>query len=457
MEATSIELIAFATEAEKKRLSSILSSFQVPFEIKDSQGWLRRVTRAGRVIELLLLEGGQFDQELLERKLEEDHSMIRMSALCRLGTGEHRRLAELSDEFLLWPEGSGELHLRLSRLAERLAPAFATGAASQGLEGFVELSLIGRSPQFVEILNLVKKVARIDAPALIEGETGTGKELVARAIHYLGPRGEYPFVPVNCGSLPDNLIENELFGHRRGAYTDAREDHPGLVALADGGTLFLDEIETLSEKGQVTLLRFLQDKEFKPLGARNSKKVDIRVIAASNAPMPNLVKGGGFRQDLFFRLNVVPLDLPPLRDRQGDVAVLAHYFVDKYRKIYDQPEKILSARTLEVMKRYSWPGNVREMENAIQRAFVLGDNKNILVENHISVSKERREAVFDRRISRHFNLELKEAKSQVVEDFERSYLRWLMEESGGNVTRAARKAGKERRALGKLLKKYALR
>lgn len=456
MDATSIELIAFATEVEQKRFSSTLSSLQVPFETLDSQSWLRGVACPGRVIELLLFEGGQFDQQLLERRLEKDRSRMRMAALCRLGTRERRRLTELSDDFFGWPDAAGDLSLRLSRLTERLVPPSGNGSEGLVQEDFIEFNLIGRSPRFIEVLKLVRKVARFDAPALIEGETGTGKEMVARAIHYLGPRGKHPFVPVNCGSLPDNLIENELFGHRRGAYTDAREDHRGLVDLADGGTLFLDEIETLSEKGQVALLRFLQDKEFKPLGARNARKVDIRVISASNTSVKKLVSAGEFRQDLFFRINVVALELPPLRERQGDVGVLAHYFIDKYRKIYDRPEKILPPATLAAMQRYPWPGNVRELENAIHRAFVLGENERIMVENNIPVAQERRNAVYDRRVSRHFNLGLKEAKGRVVAEFERSYLRWLMEESGGNVTRAARKAGKERRALGKLLKKYDL-
>jgi transcriptional regulator with GAF, ATPase, and Fis domain len=187
-------------------------------------------------------------------------------------------------------------------------------------------NLIGLSPAFRDMVGLVQRIAQTDAPVLIEGETGTGKEVAARAIHYSGSRRDRPFVPVNCGAIPENLIENELFGHVRGAYTDAREPQPGLIALANGGTLFLDEVETLCPKGQVALLRFLQDLNYRPLGSRREESADVRVIAATNIDLSELVHAKQFRMDLYYRLQILFLRMPPLRERTGDAALLAEHF-----------------------------------------------------------------------------------------------------------------------------------
>ncbi len=193
------------------------------------------------------------------------------------------------------------------------------------------LNLIGHSSIFLDTLLFINKASDCDAPVLIEGETGCGKEVAARAIHYLGCRKDFPFIPMNCGAIPDQLIENELFGHEKGAYTDAKQSQAGLTEQADGGTLFLDEIEALSTKGQVTLLRFIEDNVIRPLGATKSRKVNVRIIAASNVCLSELVAKGLFRQDLLFRLNLLHLNLPPLRNRKGDIQSLAEHFMQKYR------------------------------------------------------------------------------------------------------------------------------
>ena len=306
--------------------------------------------------------------------------------------------------------------------------------------------MIGRSIAFRIADALIRKMAAFDAPVLIEGETGTGKELAARAIHYRGARAGKPFVPVNCGALPDALIENELFGHRRGAFTDAREDKPGLVELARGGTLFLDEIDTLTPKGQVTLLRFLQDHQFRPLGGRREEQADVRIITAANRSLERQVAAEAFRQDLFYRLNLLHLTLPPLRERQGDIALLAEHFVLAAAKRYGKAPLPFHPETLAWFERYRWPGNIRELENTVSRAFLLADGKEIqLHAPPLPVAPAAAPAL---------PLNFRQAKSRAIADFESRFLGNLMEHAKGNVSAAARLSGTERRHLGRLLKKH---
>jgi two-component system response regulator GlrR len=325
------------------------------------------------------------------------------------------------------------------------------------LEEFADLNLLGRSPAFVAALKLIKRIAHCDAPVLIDGETGTGKELAARAIHYLSARRDQPFIPVNCGALPDNLFENELFGHARGAFTDAREAQAGLVTLADGGTLFLDEVDALSIKGQVALLRFLQDQQYRPLGGRETRRANIRVLAAGNVDLGSLSAQGRFRSDLLFRLRVLSLSLPPLRERHGDIALLAEHFLNQYRQRYDQPRKRFAPETLRWLRDQPWPGNVREMESFIHREFVFAEGDTVRLRNaRFSVQERRRHT--DKRAGPlpPRDIGLKEYKARMIAEFEKDYLTALLAETGGNVSQAARRAGKERRALGKLLKKHGV-
>jgi two-component system response regulator GlrR len=198
------------------------------------------------------------------------------------------------------------------------------------VEDFARLNLVGESPAFLRCLALVRKYAACHATVLVQGETGTGKELAARAIHYLGGRSEYPFIPVNCGAIPETLVENELFGHAPGAFTDARDARCGVIADAEGGTLFLDEVEALSFRGQVALLRFLQDRQYRPLGARRPLTANVRVIAAANENLNAMVERGQFRRDLFFRLRVMSLEMPPLRERGSDAVLLAEQFLRQF-------------------------------------------------------------------------------------------------------------------------------
>ena len=231
--------------------------------------------------------------------------------------------------------------------------------------------IVTKSPGMQGVRELVRLVARSSSTALIEGEQGTGKELVARAIHNLGARRDKPFVAVNCGALPDTLAESELFGYRKGAFTDARRDKPGRFALAEGGTLFLDEIGEISPALQVKLLRVLQEREYTPLGAVRSEKADVRILAATNKDLAAEVGHGRFRQDLFFRLNVIRVSLPPLRARTEDVPLLADHFIKKFNATQGRRMTGISERALAALMHYDYPGNVRELENAIEHAFVV--------------------------------------------------------------------------------------
>jgi transcriptional regulator with PAS, ATPase and Fis domain len=249
------------------------------------------------------------------------------------------------------------------------------------MDKLASLNLIGRSPLFLAALCSIEKFAFCDATVLIQGETGAGKELAARAIHCASSRRDCPFVPVNCGALQDNLADSKLFGQVRGAFTDAKETKVGLVAHAKGGTLFLDEVEAVSPRTQVTLLRFLQDKEYRPVGAVASAHADVRVIAASNDDLRSLANRGLYRWDLYYRLNVLSLRMPALRDRPGDVRLLSQFLVDQLNSRSGQPKKILDPDSIALLEAYSWPGNVRELENLIHREFLLASDDVVRISN----------------------------------------------------------------------------
>ena len=317
------------------------------------------------------------------------------------------------------------------------------------------IQLIGESPAFLSLLGSVERVARHStATVLICGETGTGKELIARAIHYLGERRDFPFVPINCGALPESLAENELFGHRAGAFTGASSEAVGLVRLAHKGTLFLDEVDSLPAKAQVALLRFLQDGRFRPLGAAKEEQANVRIIAASNSRLESDIKSGKFRRDLYYRLNLLALQVPPLRARCGDVHILARHFLEEYEQRYGSANKRIDQRTSVWFDEYSWPGNVRELENLLHREYLLSNDGEL----HIAVAGNLEERFFDFATGADPEMQLtyKVAKARALEEFDRTYLINLLRYAGGNVTKAARLAGKERRALGKLIKRYRI-
>ena len=314
--------------------------------------------------------------------------------------------------------------------------------------------LVGNSLRFRKLIDDLPAVARSGAPVLITGETGTGKELAARALHYLSSNSPFPFVAINCGSLPESLLEDELFGHERGSYTDAHMRRRGLFSQAEKGTLFLDEVDALPPKAQVDLLRVLQDKTYRPIGGSVELVANVSVVAASNASIDRLIKDGGFRCDLYYRLCVFSLHLPPLRERPEDVLPLALHFLAKHRPP-DRPQMELSLDAQGLLCSYDWPGNVRELESAIVRGINFAPGVCIDVEHlrmaNIAIIEPKAPLLGPGKLD-----SFRKMKQALVDRFERDYLIRLMEEHRGNITHAALSAGKERRDLGKLLKRHQL-
>ncbi|HET9552696.1 MAG TPA: sigma-54 dependent transcriptional regulator [Anaeromyxobacteraceae bacterium] len=326
-------------------------------------------------------------------------------------------------------------------------------------EGMPPDGLVGTSAPIREVQRLIDAVAYSSTTVLVTGESGTGKELVARALHARSPRKAQPFVALNCGALTETLLESELFGHVKGAFTGAQRDQKGLFDAADGGTIFLDEIGDIPLSTQVRLLRVLQEGEIKRVGAADSVKVDVRVIAATHRDLPKLVKAGRFREDLFYRLNVINVPLPSLRDRAEDIPLLAHHFLRRYADRLAKRVKTLTPEAVELLCGYRWPGNVRELENAIERAVVLCRADSITpVDLPPAVTGRTaplvREAPSNGDESAWLTLSYAAAKEQALRRFEKSYVEALMRACDNNISAAARKAGMDRSNFKRVLRKY---
>ena len=318
------------------------------------------------------------------------------------------------------------------------------------MDQFARLNLLGSSEPMQAMKRQIEKIASVDVPVMVLGETGTGKELAVRAMHYLGARRQRPFVPVNCGALPETLVESELFGHERGAFTDARSESRGLVAEADGGTLFLDEVDALGLKAQAALLRFMQDGSYRRVGGSSIRHADVRVIVATNANLAQLAEARQFRRDLLYRLDVVALRIPPLRERGGDVAELADIFLDRLRRRYGRADMRFHPASQDYLQQYAWPGNVRELENAVHRAFLLSEDSFVRLGDAAHRADDELAAGLG------LTPAFKAAKAAAIARFEAEYLTRLLEQSKGNLSLAARMAGQERSAFGKLVRKHGL-
>ncbi len=311
--------------------------------------------------------------------------------------------------------------------------------------------LIGTTPVMKEIFERIRQVAPAMATVLVTGPSGTGKELVAKAIHRNSLRSDKKFITINCTAIPEHVIESELFGHVKGAFTGAWKDKKGLVEEADGGTLFLDEIGDLSPQLQTKLLRLVQEGEYKPVGSVQTRKADVRFIAATNHNLRQSIKDKTFREDLYYRLNVVHIDLPPLKDRKGDVPVMVYHFLKKYSSLYQKGIVEISDSSMQFLLSYDFPGNVRELENIIERGVIfcrgnILDTKDLFMERELEEGPEG-ESPGDREL-----LSFKEAKENAIQMFHRRYIQSLLRESGGNISRAAEVAGIQRQYLHRLMK-----
>ncbi len=311
-------------------------------------------------------------------------------------------------------------------------------------------NIIGRSPTILKVFDLIKRVSELKVNILVTGESGTGKELVARAIHYTGIRQQGPFVPVNCGAIPETLMESELFGYRRGAFTGATRDKKGLFEEADGGTIFLDEIADLPIHLQVKLLRVLEDKTVRPLGSTEPVPIDVRVIAATNKNLEEEVTRGRFREDLFYRLNVIKIVLPPLRERREDISPLALHFIDKYSREMEKDIRGISPKALEVLESYHYPGNVRELENIIARCVALETSNVIRRETLPQPVGEVNSIDIESSLSSTASLD------SLLNDIEKKMIEKSLRSTDGNKTEAAKLLGITLRSLRYRLAKHGL-
>jgi two-component system response regulator HydG len=346
-----------------------------------------------------------------------------------------------AEEYLAKPFTDEELFSAVSRALDKLrmrkAGQIQTSKTKTNFYG-----LIGESEPMRKVIDSIQKAASISATVLLSGESGTGKELVARAIHYSSSRASAPFVPINCGGIPEGLLESELFGHVKGAFTGATESRAGFFQTADGGTIFLDEIGETSLSMQVKLLRVLQDKEVCMVGSTRRRKVDVRILVATNKDLVSSVKKGIFREDLYYRLNVISITIPPLREREDDILLLTQHFTSEYANELGRPTPRYSDNALKVLRNYYWPGNVRELENVIQRIVVMTEGDLIEVPDLPSLMRfsALRGAGLDRTLA----------------EVEAEYIRNVLASVDGNKTRAADVLGIDRKTLREKIKRYSI-
>jgi two-component system response regulator AtoC len=400
-------------------------------------------------VKMPVMDGMTFLEKFQEMKLES--TVIVMSAYGTLDTAIEAMKRGAYD-YVSKPFKTDEILLTLRKAEERERLRRENRRLQQSIqERYSFANMIGRSPAMQEIFGTISKVAEYKTTVLITGESGTGKELIARAIHYHSPRAENPLVTVNCGAIPESLLESELFGHRKGAFTDAIRDKRGLFEEAHGGSIFLDEIGELPRSLQVKLLRVLQEEEIKRLGDTRPVKIDVRVLAATTKDLASEVKGGRFRDDLFYRINVLQMTVPPLRERAGDIGLLIEHFLDKTAKRLGLQVSQMNPAVLRALQRYSWPGNVRELENVIERAMVMAGGRTIGVED-LPPAFQETQTQTSPLLADDGTLSIKEASRRL----ERELIRRALEQTGGNRTQAARLLEISHPALLYKIKDYGL-
>jgi two-component system response regulator GlrR len=390
----------------------------------------------------------------LVRQIKAEHPDVAIVVMTAYGTieaaVEATRLG--AEDYLVKPFESDEILLVLRRTLEfQDLKAQRRLSLRRNQERFTLTRIVARSPKMLEILELLRQVAHLDTTVLIHGETGAGKELLARSLHFSGPRRDKPYVAVNCAAIPEELFESELFGHRRGAFTGAGETRRGHFQLANGGTLLLDEIGEMPVGLQTKLLRALEEKKITPIGAERPVDIDVRFIATTNRDLKDAVERGDFRRDLYYRLSVLPVRVPPLRERPEDIPPLAEHFLAEASRRCKKTVRGLTPAALQALVRYPWPGNVRELENVIERAVIVsGDDVIADVQPFLGGPAEARPAV-------DLTLPFRDAKARVVEEFERAYLTGVLALHGGKLTAAARHADMDNKNLWEKLARYGLR
>ena len=354
-------------------------------------------------------------------------------------------------DFISKPFSSDQLAIAIERALKQKIMSDENRRLREQLRAVSMDEIVGKSPAMQEVIEMISRVSQTDANILITGESGTGKELIARAVHSRSLRHLKSFIPVDCAALPENLLESELFGYEKGAFTGANTSKPGLFEAAHGGTLFLDEIGEIPLSMQVKLLRALQERQVRRLGSNKFTSIDVRILSATNKELKKSVSQGSFRDDLYYRLNVINIHVPPLRDRKGDILILALHFLNKFAAAYKKGAKSISPDAMEALENNTWAGNVRELQNIMERAVVLSAGERIGIEE---LPKE----LYNMKppsISAD-NLSYKTAKDKWLASFERTYLTSLLKGTSGNISRAAQKAGMDRKTIHRLIKRYNL-
>ncbi len=411
---------------------------------KDAKAALKMLQENGWDLVFLDIKMPGMDGMELQRRIHEldpDIIVVMITAYASVETAV-RALKEGAFDYITKPIDPDELsHLVRRALEQRQLKSENIQLRQQVDQLSTPANIVGESPQMQKVFEMVESVARTDATVLIRGESGTGKELIAQAIHANSERRYFPIIPVNCGALPETLLESELFGHEKGAFTGAQYRRKGKVEMADGGSLFLDEIGTISMRTQVDLLRVLETKEFTRLGGSKPLRVDFRVICATNQNLEKLVEEEKFREDLYFRINVITISLPPLRDRREDIPLLLQHFLERYSLQMNRPFTEFDSAAMDLLVRYEWPGNVRELANAVERALVVGTPPTARVAD--------------------LPLQLSEKPGTVggdsLAEMEKAHVARVLDRAGWNITHAAETLKIDRVTLYHKIKKYGLR
>lgn len=439
-----LELLSVALEDEKYRILQARNGKEALTQFKEEKP------------HVVLLDIRMPDMDGLEvlRQIKESNqtsSVIMMSAYGAMET-VLEAIKRGAYDYLTKPVDLEKVKLLVRRAleAQELAQEV-TSLRTKVKEKYQLENIVGKHPRMFEVYKMIGRVMDNKATVLIIGETGTGKEVVAQAIHFNGPFKDEPFIAIDCASLPSDLLESELFGHEKGAFTGAIAQKMGKFELANKGTLFLDEIGNLTLATQVKLLRFLQEKRIERVGGTNTIELDVRIITATNLDLEKAVKEGFFREDLYYRLNVIAIPLPPLRERRDDIPLLAEHFLQKYRSEFKGKVKLILPETMDILMRYEWPGNVRELENVVERAIVIGKSDAILIDDLPLIMQEQKVVFQSEEI-----LSEKTPLEQRVEDFEKKLIIDALRKTGWVQTKAAELLGTSRNIVKYKMKKYGI-
>lgn len=447
-------LVVDDEHSQRKMLKANLSldGFQV-FEAEDGQDAVAKVS--GEFFDLILMDNRMSQMDGIEalteiKKISPGIPVIIITAYASVEDAV-KALKAGAHDYLLKPLDIDALRIKVQQTLEFWRLKEDNILQKRRIENLFDASrIVGRSKTMRQVLETVAMVAPTEASVLILGESGTGKELIANALHQGSNRSEKRFIKVNCAALPETLLEGELFGHEKGAFTGAIGRRAGRFELADGGTIFLDEIGEMTFATQAKLLRVLQEREFEPLGSTRTVKVDIRIIAASNRVLKEEVKKGNFREDLFYRLNVVPIELPPLRDRKEDIPLLIEHFLRIYNEKNGRNLQGFHPRALDALMRYPWPGNIRELENVVERAVILSRDEYVPFSELPESVQGADQDTFAREVREGIQ------SGMTIKELERELIIKTLEDNDGNRTRTARVLGITRRTLQLKLKEYGI-